>query len=282
VPSQRVEVDRDHQVGEFAGDRGPGRGGQPLPAHLAERVGPPLRGGAQIRSSAGACLRVGHRSERGDQGLPGLRVQIAVHAHHPAPGGGDEQTPPLEPTVLVLQRPLAIGGDSPGGDHVAELAHAHRSGGLHERVLDLRERLGARLARRGEQPNRVGRDLARRERVPRARHPLERPRVTYLRGGSRVRPSMALCEPRRDGQAPVRRERAPPLELDQPPRPFRLEHARGAFELVEVGRQAVVVHGPKVLEPQLVQRRSQGAHDLLTLSNTCSDVCEPGHTRTDL
>jgi hypothetical protein len=104
------------------------------------------------------------------------------------------------------------------------------------------------------------------ERVSGLRHLLEPPRATHLGGGTRVRQAVVLREPRRGGQASVRGECAPPLELGQAPGPLGLEHARGAFELVQVRGQALVADGPQVLGPQLVQRREQRAHKRLDLT----------------
>src|SRR5439155_6240610 len=73
---------------------------QPLPADLAEGVRPALRRRPIVARAARSGLRVEDGAQRGQQGLAGLGIEVAIKPDHPEEGDRGVQPPPL-PDLLV-------------------------------------------------------------------------------------------------------------------------------------------------------------------------------------
>jgi hypothetical protein len=141
-------------------------------------------------------------------------------------------------------------------DTASETQAASETQGLHAGEL-----LRGGLAGSNQHRHRRGRDLARGERVRHHRHLTQRAGQAHLRRRGRVGDAVPIGHPGGHRQVPVGPERPSPLELGQATGPLGLQDPAGTLELVEVACQLVVARQPKVLGPQLVQRRSKRAHD---------------------
>jgi hypothetical protein len=78
----RIRINRHRDVWTLAGHGQPLGQVEPLTADLAERIGPALHGRPVVRR-ARTRLGVEHRSERRQQRLTRLGIEVAVHPHHP-------------------------------------------------------------------------------------------------------------------------------------------------------------------------------------------------------
>lgn len=87
-PCEHVRPDRDRHVRAFTGHSRAIRTIHPLPADLAEGVRPALRRCSIVGVCARPPARLGveHRSERREEALARLGIEVAVDAHH-APEG---------------------------------------------------------------------------------------------------------------------------------------------------------------------------------------------------
>ncbi|HYZ13416.1 MAG TPA: hypothetical protein VFA08_07385, partial [Actinomycetota bacterium] len=127
TPFERGDIHRHHHVGALSQNQRTLSEVQPLPADLTERVGAPLGGrpgiglGALTVLIAGSVshsrpdVRILHRPERGDHGLTGDGIELAVEAHHALQRGREIEAPSLEAALLVLRRSFGVRGLSPPG-----------------------------------------------------------------------------------------------------------------------------------------------------------------------
>jgi hypothetical protein len=86
-----------------------------------------------------ALFGIEHASERGDQDLAGLGIEVAVHSDYALEGGGNVETPKLEHMLGTLFRPAMIDGIPPMGQRALEIAYRKRPRRVHERFLHTRE-----------------------------------------------------------------------------------------------------------------------------------------------
>jgi hypothetical protein len=199
-------------------------------------------------------------SDRGDEALAGLGVELALYACHPVRGRADVEAAPLVSSVLVLERPLGIGGHPPRLRDPAELVERHRARGLDERGFGACERFGGGLLCGCEHMHdRLG-DVAVAERARHVRHRLER--TGAPEGPFRGSPGepLPMSEPCGGREVAVGREDSAALELGEPAPALGLQDAAGALDLVNAIGESGVRQGQQVLGPKLVERRSQRAH----------------------
>jgi hypothetical protein len=107
---------------------------QPPAADLSQRIHSSLGEGPAVGPRL-ALFGIEHASERGDQDLAGLGIEVAIDPHHALGGGGDVETPKLEHTLGVLFRLAVIDGLPPVGHGALEIVDAERPRRLHERFL---------------------------------------------------------------------------------------------------------------------------------------------------
>jgi len=101
---ERLQVHGDGDAGALTRYERPVRRIQPPPADLTQGIGPSLGKGPAVGPRL-TLFGIEHASERGDQDLAGLGVEVAVHPHHALEGGGDVETPKLERMIGILLRP---------------------------------------------------------------------------------------------------------------------------------------------------------------------------------
>jgi hypothetical protein len=271
-----MRVDVDDHVRPLASDRRSVRRGEPRATHLAERIRPSLRRRAQVlHPITRPCVL--HGPQRRDERLAGLGIEIAVDADHPMDRGRHVQAPTLEPLVLLALGEPGIDGLSPVRQDHPQLGERQRPCGVHERLLGGAERVLAPLARSNELVDRRGRHVAAHQGLGGERHGLERPRDPDPRRGRSERQPVPVREPRRGRQVSVERMHAPTLELDQPAGALGLDHAGGAFELVDVRYQVGVAREPEVVRAELVEGGPERAHPS-TLRVCIAARCELAHT----
>ena len=80
-----------------------GRSLESIQARQAPRSASARRCGGVRNFEATMCVRVGvhHGAQRGEEHLPGLGVEVAVHPDHAAEGGGHVEAAPPEAFVLT-------------------------------------------------------------------------------------------------------------------------------------------------------------------------------------
>ena len=85
APTQRVDADRDGEMGALPGNARPLSAIQPLAADLPEAIRSTLRRRAQVLLDATrSCLGVLDGAQGREQALAVHRIQISVDAHHPS------------------------------------------------------------------------------------------------------------------------------------------------------------------------------------------------------
>jgi hypothetical protein len=216
-------------VRALAAERGTLGQVEPLPADLAERVGPALRGSALV---LGPPPRpdVDFRAERGDQVLAVLAIELAVRANH-AVGGDHRREPPAGvPVVLVAGGPIFVDVLAPPLELEPKLVVRARSGRLDEGLLGPGERLRSGLAGTGERVGGGGRDLASDERIGHTRHLLECAGDADLRRGGGLGDPVSPGEPRRGRELSIRGVQTSSLGLGQAPGALGLDRARRALQ----------------------------------------------------
>jgi hypothetical protein len=257
---ERVEVHRDRHVRALAADPGANRPVEPLPADLAERVGPPLRRRAAIIRRPRADLGVDDGTDRGDHGLTGLGVERPVDPDHPLEGGGEVEGASFARQLGVAQHCRAVQRLPPVGDRPPEVSFRERPRRLDEGRLRGCERVRVRLARMHEDPDGRAGQVAVSASGSRRGHLVQGGRLSELVG--RARPSHAepMREPGAGRQVPIALPGAPSLDLGESPEPFDLEHPPQPLELGEVVLERPVAHAIEILRRQLVEHRPDRAH----------------------
>ena len=91
----------------------------------------------------------------------------------------------------------------------------------------------------------------------------QRPSHAHLGGGGALRDPVPIRQPRRGRQLPIRRMHASAFDLDQTSGLLRLDHPRGALELVQPDAELFVGQGRQAVQAELVHHRSQRAHDIV-------------------
>lgn len=199
--------------------------------------------------------------ERRDQVLPVLRIKLAVGSNH-AVDPDDRREPSAGVAfVLVSRRPSGVGEMPPAVERHPKVPMRERFGRLEQRLLSVGERFRRRLARPDHRLHRGSRDLALRERIRDPRHLFQRPSHAHLHRGGALRDPVARRQPRRGRQLPVGRVHASAFDLGQTSGTFGLDHPGGPLELVQPDAELLVRQGRKVVEPKLVQRGPQRAHE---------------------
>jgi hypothetical protein len=232
-----------------------------------------------------AGLGVHLRPDGRDQALPVLGVELATDLRHAVRVRTHVQPPSFVAAVLVLCRPLGIGGDPPGLGHAAELAEGHRPRGLDQRGLGARERVGCRLPRGGQHLHGRPGDLALAERMRDRRHRHER---TGAADGCLRR---SRGEPLAVGEPPGRRQVAvggiglPALELGKASSTLGFEDASGSLDLVEMAgvlvRERAEILGSELVEcgPERAHGRDDSEHvfdRLWSRSHSRKKICVTG------
>lgn len=97
-----------------------------------------------------------HRTQRTDEGLAGLGVEVPVDPDRALHGGRDVQVAALVEAPGPLLSPCGIGGLAPVGDGCPEFTCRQYPSGVHEHPFCFRERLRSRFLRKHEQSHSLG------------------------------------------------------------------------------------------------------------------------------
>ena len=107
-------------------------------------------------------VRVGvhHGAQRGEEHLPGLGVEVAVHPDHAAEGGGHVEAAPPEALVLTRLRLRQVQACCQYAMRVRKGGDGERPSRLHERLLGADEGLRMGLTGGREEADGGFRELA--------------------------------------------------------------------------------------------------------------------------
>ena len=114
-PRQGLGRDREGEMRSLSRHGGTGTQIQPLTTHLPQGIGTAL-GGGSLLCLPRAALGIHHGPERRQQDLAGLRIEVSVHPHHAAEGGGGMQAPSCPKLRLGI-------GTGLRGDRLAPVPH---------------------------------------------------------------------------------------------------------------------------------------------------------------
>ena len=166
--------------------------------------------------------------------LPGLGIQIPVHAHHPAERDRGVQAPPLVQRIGTLGTSLAFHACPPERHDPLQLGHAVHPGGLDQERLGPLERFRVRASGGHQRSYGRHRDLAGLQGT--AGHPHRRQppcHADLLARGAPGHP-VGAHEPRRGRGVSVVGVQAPAVDLGQAPQALGLQLLGRALQLGEV------------------------------------------------
>jgi hypothetical protein len=240
VVREVIGTHRHGEMGSLTADGGSVTPIEPLSTDLPERVCTTLSGCSSVRLSARMHPCVHDGSERSEECLSILHIEVAIDPDHPevrrrcmepSPGVGD---------VLTSQIPFALRVGTPGTDDTMKLMHRVDLGSLDEQILGSRERRRIGASRLREHLGGRHRYVARLERLMRARHVAERPgRANALACLTPAHP-LRRGKPSRRRQVPIPSVGPSALDLGQPPQTLDLECFDRPMELPEVVLHASV------------------------------------------
>jgi hypothetical protein len=277
-PAQRLDRHRHGEVRPFAADHGTIRVVEPLATDLADGVRTPLRGCPVVVAASRSGLRTLHRTQRRQQRLPRLRVQLAVHTDHAEERDRRVERTPAPERRLAVRRPFVLGPLAPEAHHLREVLDRVPARRIDKLFLAASERVRVDALRGRQQARGRQRDVARLQRGARLWHLVERSAHAYLVPGRPPRHPMPNREPRGGREVPVAFEQTPPVDLREAPQALDLEQLDRPLQVGELLLDARV--------GQLRQRlRSKSVDDRTKLTHVASPrrlrLARSRHSRRD-
>jgi hypothetical protein len=267
--SKGITVDRHADVRSLPGHLRPVGRVQPLPADLAQGVGPSL-GQRSVVPLPQPGLGIQNGSKGRQERFSRLRIEVTVDPNHPEERDGRMQAAPRPDLLVALEGMVLFHRLAPVRCHPLEIVHGVDPSGLHQLRLTVTEcrRIGVAggdqdaHGRHGELPFVQG--------PPGLGHLLQGPSQPHLFPGRAPRHLEDVGQPRRRGQMAVAFEHPPALYLRQPAKALDFQHLRRPLQLGEVILDAGVRQLRQGLGPEPLDSGPKLAH-LVSSSNIRSD-----------